>query len=665
MMTSTFNKLNAYAFRSTLSLNIESSYGGAIIARGDKESVTLGVYDQPKDNVYTLMYQIYADKKGYKTKVFKDSEFMWSSACLTNLSYRFAYATLIDGESKKALAKFTGLKVDELQAFINYQYKIMTGKRESKYQKEINNTINAMGKIPSIPADFYDWIYDNALLDDNYLYYEPIRKKEVSAYCDHCQTDFKMIKPKRFERGVCPKCELGVKYIPNTITSTKTDNFWATLVQPSEDGRMLYRHFLVYRKHEKEFRQPVQTKITESFRIFVNGKSKDIYSYGAYKNSGLLAWKLDPPSYYAPTFWGVLYHKNIQDLINAFPKYKYSALATLASSKPNFCFDVRHYLASYLKYPQLEYLVKLGLCNLTAQLSYEYILHDGKYIEDKLNLKAKNPKDLLELDSHNLKLLQVLNGDIIILDILRQAQKRGRVLKAEQVRLLLDKIRGCARYQVAGIVGYSSVEKTLNYIKKQLVVYKNKSTLIWYERADIDRITHRIISDWRDYLFMCGDLGRDIKNEFVLFPKNLYEAHELIIIDYARMKDEIKNKKIEALTDTLNVLYAFNYNDLFIRAPRNAKEIQNEGDCLHHCVASYIDRMGNGETSILFMRKKDNPEKPYITLEVKDNRLVQYQGLHNKLPSNDDERENVLNCIKAFEKSKLSKESVCKSLRLA
>ena len=56
-----------------------------------------------------------------------------------------------------------------------------------------------------------------------------------------------------------------------------------------------------------------------------------------------------------------------------------------------------------------------------------------------------------------------------------------------------------------------------------------------------------------------------------------------------------------------------------------------EGKALSHCVGSarYTQDHANGKTTIIFVRSKDEPDKPFFTLEYKDGRIVQIRGKHN------------------------------------
>lgn len=61
-----------------------------------------------------------------------------------------------------------------------------------------------------------------------------------------------------------------------------------------------------------------------------------------------------------------------------------------------------------------------------------------------------------------------------------------------------------------------------------------------------------------------------------------------------------------------------NYEDenYLIRLPVDGDEIQQEGLTLHHCVGGYAYSHESGSTTIMFLRKKSEPDKPFYTIEV-------------------------------------------------
>ena len=59
----------------------------------------------------------------------------------------------------------------------------------------------------------------------------------------------------------------------------------------------------------------------------------------------------------------------------------------------------------------------------------------------------------------------------------------------------------------------------------------------------------------------------------------------------------------------------------------------DEGKALHHCVGSYIDKVAGGRCLIVFVRRVEEPKKPYVTVEVRDGKIAQIHGDHNSKPT--------------------------------
>ena len=67
--------------------------------------------------------------------------------------------------------------------------------------------------------------------------------------------------------------------------------------------------------------------------------------------------------------------------------------------------------------------------------------------------------------------------------------------------------------------------------------------------------------------------------------------------------------------------------------PKTAAEIVEEGHALHHCVGGYVSRVTNKECVILFLRKKEEPDKPFYTIEIRNGEVQQIRGYDNCDPS--------------------------------
>ena len=87
-------------------------------------------------------------------------------------------------------------------------------------------------------------------------------------------------------------------------------------------------------------------------------------------------------------------------------------------------------------------------------------------------------------------------------------------------------------------------------------------------------------------------------------------------------------------------------DNYLIRLPKDEDEICKEGMSLHHCVGGYAHEHSIGSTTIMFLRKKSEPDKPFYTIEVEIGvadgkvaglRIRQIHGFGNRYLGNDPE----------------------------
>lgn len=71
--------------------------------------------------------------------------------------------------------------------------------------------------------------------------------------------------------------------------------------------------------------------------------------------------------------------------------------------------------------------------------------------------------------------------------------------------------------------------------------------------------------------------------------------------------------------------------------PQHLIDIITEGQALHHCAGAtdrYFDRIMQRETYICFLRKKEDPDTPYYTIEVEpDGTIRQHRGYLDEEPN--------------------------------
>lgn len=63
--------------------------------------------------------------------------------------------------------------------------------------------------------------------------------------------------------------------------------------------------------------------------------------------------------------------------------------------------------------------------------------------------------------------------------------------------------------------------------------------------------------------------------------------------------------------------------DYIVRYPQTINDYCREAVYMRNCLITYVEAVIHNDTTIMFMRKADNCDTPYITLEVYENRLLQ------------------------------------------
>lgn len=278
------------------------------------------------------------------------------------------------------------------------------------------------------------------------------------------------------------------------------------------------------------------------------------------------------------------------------------------------------------QYPCLEALYKCGMKKVVEDFIYK----------PKLNLKKKEhqPHKILgiskelfrglreekEVTQDFLKKcigLHSVTGNVPL--ILETAQK----METQEIELFFEQI-------------HMPIKKTLRYLAK-------------LERGE--KITYM------DYIRMASNAGSDMTSEFVLFPRDLEEAHDAML----EVRDEIKRRRqreeakkmdsdIEKVYKKIKKKFSYEDETYLMRPAKSNIEIVMEGQKQHICVGygEYAKKMIAGESYILFLRKKSEPNKPYYTVEISpDYDIIQRHGKYNK---EGDEKQEIDAFLEKFRK---------------
>lgn len=127
-------------------------------------------------------------------------------------------------------------------------------------------------------------------------------------------------------------------------------------------------------------------------------------------------------------------------------------------------------------------------------------------------------------------------------------------------------------------------------------------------------------------LFDYASMMHHISPKFDKYPRHFLTTHKIACRNYNRLKQEFveedfKNRIDKGMEHTFGK-YCFIY-------PECTQDVKDEAVAQNNCVASYIRDVIDGFCHILFMRLKECPDKSLVTIEVRNNKIVQAKQRFN------------------------------------
>lgn len=136
---------------------------------------------------------------------------------------------------------------------------------------------------------------------------------------------------------------------------------------------------------------------------------------------------------------------------------------------------------------------------------------------------------------------------------------------------------------------------------------------------------------YQDYLQCELELKNHKYPKMEKYPDNFRTHFHRIQEEYNILKQEIDENKFAQQAEQ-NQQLEHTGKKYCIKIPKQTAEICEEANELKHCVRIYIPRMVEGKTLILFLRDKEYPQIPLVTLEVKNGILMQAYGKNDSKP---------------------------------
>ena len=307
-------------------------------------------------------------------------------------------------------------------------------------------------------------------------------------------------------------------------------------------------------------------------------------------------WYDAPRKYYMP----------FSHCINpTYPKEKYAAFRYSMCDTFSDC-DIIKYLRIYEKYPEAEYVIKMGLVHYALK---KMILQ-----------KCRKSKPFRKWLFAHREELSRCHYDV---QVILEAFSKGKSL--EEVQSFREIIKR---------ISHSGLPQR---IKEQFPEEERQKLYLYISSQKTS------LASYNDYLHACMELGLDIHEEKHRYPHDFKRWHDIRTDEYRSQKAAIDERKRAEMADaflqvaekyaSLETSTRCNYLVLIARSPQ---ELVQEGKALHHCVGSmgYDMKMLRESSLIFFVREREAPDKPFVTVEysLANQSILQCYGDHNHRP---------------------------------
>lgn len=539
-----------------------------------------------------------------------------------------------------------------------WQDEILSERRRKRHEKELEPVNALMAKVPELPENFAEWICTEGIARFDYAIYTPPKgKKATDMQCTRCgakmQIDVRVHHPVKDKPGICPACGRSITWKTVTSKLNRTGRYWGwdepwytAIIQRMKEG-LVIRYFatdveFVFRDGEVVQRKCTYWEVARDvFRENGRGPwSCEYYEKIRYKNQGNVRWAPAVGEY--KTMEAFLYTDNLPDVLKG-TIWQYSGVKELQEHARPHRIMLNQYLRAYPQNQYLEYFSKMGLTRLVKDTLLSCAWSDTGWAEEIFDTGENKPAGILRVLPQDVKTLVRHNGGFTMLEVMQNAVLRGIRLSEDEMFHFMelfgsrdDKLNSV----FAGDVELD-IHKLLKYFRKQADKFFDKDK--WnrrYTKAEaLLSYEQSLWKDWRDYLgWIERFMPECLTDEYYILPPDLPKAHDRLMqmaleqkekeaAERHRKQEEAVNRILSEMKETGGI--GMQARGLMIRLPRDAGEIRREGELQHHCVATYIDRVERHETLILFVRKIEDPDTPFYTMEWKDGKVAQCRGMRN------------------------------------
>lgn len=519
-------------------------------------------------------------------------------------------------------------------------------------------------------TEVMDYATNTALSHSKYMIVRT-EKKQQFGYCTHCNTespthlpklskseltdleicgcpaamytDEEYKKKKHGDKIICPNCksECIVRYSGLGHSKLKDHAYFVYYEKSRLNPKMIVARCISasrnYSKGYKNIKTGLSTEVYYTFEYKKMGKMiKTIYS--SWRDPGHLGFSRTVYSMdnHHPYTYFTYSRESIKEAVKGTP-FAWSGWESYDYK------DMTEYFDLFARYPVIEYLNKLGhKAIVTEKLETRSIAHGA------INWHGKSIESIFRLTKEEYGIIKQQKIKITskFLNINKINRDRNLGLIIPEIEILSEHI--ISDDEIVNILKTFTQDMSFREAFKYCCKQAKKCPSYHY--------FYNIASDWRDYIAECKKLNIDTTEMQTRFPNDLHKAHQNTTAQIRYAADKALTEKIIARLPKLSRFYVKS-DKFIIRPAESAFEIVDEGKVLNHCVGRYAEAHAEGRTCILFIRKAEEPDKPFYTVEVNEGKIIQVRGLKN-CSVND---EALLEFLEVFKRKALSNKSAQKT----
>lgn len=567
-------------------------------------------------------FRIFLDRERKDFESWNTVEQKWSRAKIDMLEtgdnrYSYRGRNHATAETLRTVNRYlgTGCQKDVETAVLDFQAGIRKCALQEKHRLITDAIDGYMDMVPDrLPAGWEKFLSDR--VQEHSIFY---RKEEGTGYCTRCREYVCIPEGTRHGmQGKCTRCGAAATYRSWRKQKNTECRSRAALLQKCTDGvHFVYRQFHACFRTCQDKAYVPEVRVWEEYRnIFrIEGagsieRSRAGYEWGTFRNTGIRRWCHEGTANHGGYNHGgmekksILYTGNLTRLLKD-TTFRYVAVAEMIKGTGNRRIDVMEVLKDMqYKFPY-EAFWKMGM----REFCLERIRRGGERGLARIELhEGAKPWECLKMTREGMKQAVRLNATDRQVRIIQKAAETGTALTDEQVAWIDGHLGAHALLEYLGI---QTAHRIIRYLNENLTTG--------------DGLDNTMLHLWTDYLDMARQMGWDLRDRSVFFPQDAGRAHDEAAAAFTIWKDTEDAEKMKAKDKIMRrnaegIRKIFHYSDgtYTIRVPECFLDFKHEGNAQHNCVATYYDRAVAGRCIILFIRKRQDPDRPFCTVEIRD-----------------------------------------------